>query len=73
VAPTPTSTQIQEHNRTVMRRLLDMEEVAYALHVGRSTAFNLVLSGELRSVKCRGRRLVPIEALDEFIAAQANA
>jgi excisionase family DNA binding protein len=67
VAVTPTDTQITEHNRTVMRRLLDMDEVAYALHVGRSTAFALVGSRQLRSIKIGNRRLVPADAIDELI------
>ena len=49
-----------------------MQELQYTLNVGRSTAFDLVLSGEIRSVKVRNRRLVPIEAVDEYLAANAN-
>lgn len=64
--------QVKEHNKAGMRRLLDMYEVATALNVGRSTAFAVVLSGELRSVKVRGRRLVPVEAIDEYIARLAT-
>jgi excisionase family DNA binding protein len=74
VAATPTDTQIHENNRAVMRRLLDMEDVAYALNIGRSTAFAVVQSGELRSVKIKNRRLVTVEALEEFLQAlEANA
>lgn len=64
----PADVEIQEHNKAVMRRrLLDMREVAAILHVGRSTAFGLVASGELRSVRIGRRRLVSEDALDEFI------
>ncbi len=58
----------ETHNKEVMARLLDMKDVASALHVGRSTAFGLVASGQLRSVRIGRRRLVPAEALDKFIA-----
>lgn len=57
----------ETHNKEVMKRLLDMKEVASALHVGRSTAFGLVASGQLRSVRIGRRRLVPAEALEQFI------
>jgi len=66
VAATPTNTQITEHRR---RRLLDMGEFAYTLNVGRSTAFAIVLSGQVRSVKIGNKRLVPADAVDEFIQA----
>ncbi len=72
-AATPTDDQIREHNRHgVKKRLLDMEELAYTLNIGRSTAFDLVMSGDIRSIKIRNRRLVPIEAVDEYLAANAN-
>ena len=62
-----TDAQVKEHNLAVMKRLLDMKEVAATLNVGRSTAFALVASGELRSVTIGRRRLVPETALAEFI------
>jgi excisionase family DNA binding protein len=59
---------IRENNRAVMAaRLLDMKEVAERLRVSRSTTFDLVGSGRLRSVKLGKRRLVPEIALVEFI------
>lgn len=63
----PTHAQVKEHNRAAMKRLLDMKEVADVLNVGRSTAFALVLSGDLRSLKIGRRRLVPEAALAEFL------
>lgn len=62
------STLVQEHNQAVMKkRLLNMKEIAAALNVGRSTAFVLTASAELRSVKIGERRLVPEAALIEFL------
>ena len=64
-----TETQITSHNKDVMeQRLLDMKQVQQRLHVGRSTAFGLVQSGQLRSVRIGRRRLVPVEALEQFLA-----
>ncbi len=72
-AATPTDDQIREYNRHgVKKRLLDMQELQYVLNVGRSTAFDLVMSGDIDSIKIRNRRLVPIEAVDKYLAANAN-
>lgn len=48
--------------------LLTVEEVAEILSVGRSTVFEILATGELRSVKiCRARR-VTVAAVREFVA-----
>ncbi len=62
----------EDQNKQGMRRLLDMKQVAEQLNVGRSTAFELVLSGQLRSVRIGRRRLVPPEALEEFLAGLSS-
>lgn len=46
---------------------------ASRIGVGRSTAYELIRSGELRSVKIRARRLVPESAIAEFIAGLSAA
>jgi excisionase family DNA binding protein len=68
----PTDTQVREHTKAVMKRLLDMKEVAATLSVGRSTVFDLVGSGELPSVRIGRRRLVHEDALRDFIEALAQ-
>ena len=50
------------------RLLLRPEEVAQALGVGRSTVFQLMRSGELRSVKIGKSRRVPVDAVIEYVA-----
>jgi excisionase family DNA binding protein len=50
-------------------RCLRVEEAARLLNVGRSTAYDLIRSGRLRSVKIGRRRLVPRDALDALIAS----
>lgn len=47
--------------------LLTVEEAANTLRLGRTTTYNLVLDGRLRSVKIGRRRLVVREGLREFI------
>lgn len=47
--------------------LLRAEEVAHALGVGRSRVYELIATGELRSVKIGMSRRVPRKALDEYV------
>ncbi|SDC25476.1 DNA binding domain-containing protein, excisionase family [Mycolicibacterium neoaurum] len=50
-------------------QLWPVETVMARLSVGRSTAFNLMASGQLRSVKVGRRRLVSEASLCEYIAS----
>lgn len=62
--------QVREHlAEHVEPRLLSVEAAAAALAIGRTKAFELVESGALRSLKVGTRRLIPVAALDEFVAA----
>jgi predicted DNA-binding transcriptional regulator AlpA len=49
-------------------RLHGVPAVMERLSLGRSTVFALMTSGELRSVKVAGRRLVPEQAIIDFSA-----
>lgn len=48
--------------------LYNVEEAAEALRLSRWTLYELIRSGRLRSVKQGHRRLVPVAALDEYVA-----
>jgi excisionase family DNA binding protein len=50
------------------RLLLRPEEVAQALGVGRSTVYELLRTGELRSVKIGTSRRIPTAAVVEYVA-----
>lgn len=54
------------------RRLLSVEEMGESLGVGRDKAYELVGpgpgKGEIFSVSIGRRRLVPVDALDEYVA-----
>ena len=50
------------------RLLLSIEEAAHRLSIGRSLCYELVLRGELPSLKLARRRLVSVAALERFIA-----
>ena len=47
--------------------LLDVERAGVLLGLGRTNVYKLINSGELRSITIGKRRLIPREALDEFI------
>ena len=50
-------------------RLHSVEDVMGRLHVGRSTVYGLLSSGQLRSVKVGRRRLVSEQAIADYIAS----
>jgi excisionase family DNA binding protein len=47
--------------------LLKVEEVTEMLNLGRSKLYQYLLTGELRSVKVGRRRLIPPDAVHEFV------
>ena len=50
------------------RVLLTVCEVAEALHIGRSKVFDLIIGGEIESVKIGKLRRVPVSAVHEYAA-----
>lgn len=48
-------------------QLLSMKETSKATGLGKTKLTELVLAGEIRSMKVGRRRLVPQSAVDEFI------
>lgn len=53
---------------TVPLLLVSSEDAARALGIGRTKVYELMRSGELRSVKFGGLRRIPVTALAEFVA-----
>lgn len=49
--------------------LYRVDEAAEALRISRSVIYELIRSGQLRTVKVGRRRLVPVQALDEYVAS----
>lgn len=58
-------------NTETKKEALNVEEVAAALGVSRSTAYRAVHSGEIPSIKVCGRLLVPRAAFDRLLACEA--
>jgi excisionase family DNA binding protein len=59
-----------EQLSTTGRLLLTVPEAAVALGIGRTLAYELVLRGELPSVKLGRARRIPVAALEAFVAKQ---
>ena len=53
---------------TIERAAVSVEAAAVLLSVSRSMAWRMVNSGELRSVRAGKRVLVPMSAINEFLA-----
>jgi excisionase family DNA binding protein len=51
-----------------LARLHSIERAQERLGVGRSKIFELIAAGELRSVRVGRRRLVPEQAIRDFVA-----
>ena len=49
-------------------RLLAIKQAIYELGISRTALYELIEDGRLKTVKIGRRRLVPIEAIEEFIA-----
>lgn len=47
--------------------LYGVDEAAEALRLSRSVLYELIRSGQLRTVKQGRRRLVPVAALEEYV------
>jgi excisionase family DNA binding protein len=48
--------------------LVRPEDAAQVLGIGRTKVYELIRSGDLRSVRVGGLRRIPVTALDEFVA-----
>lgn len=46
-----------------------VEEAGEALGLGRDLVFRLIKDGQLRAVKVGGRTIIPIKAIEDFLAA----
>jgi excisionase family DNA binding protein len=53
-------------------RLLSVSEAAARLRVGRTTAYLLIAEGRLRSIKLRGRRMIPESSLSSLMDVEGS-
>ena len=54
-------------------RLLSIKTVAAALSLSRTKVYNEIGAGRLRSLRVGGRRLIPEDAVAEYIASLSEA
>lgn len=58
---------------TPVRLGLSMVEGARSVGLSRARFYEIVMSGEIRSVKTGGRRIVPVAAIERWLAEQSGA
>lgn len=63
---------MKETQYTVPPVVYRVEEAAEALRLTRDAIYELIRSGQLRSFKVGRRRLVPIDALTEYVASRSG-
>jgi len=51
-----------------LRLALSPEQAAVALGIGRTTVYDLIARGQLRSLRVGRRRIIPVVALEAFLA-----
>ena len=61
------NSRIAEQDRP---KLVDGEVACHYMGIKRSKLWQLILSGELKSIKVGRRRLIPMSAIDDFIASK---
>jgi excisionase family DNA binding protein len=59
---------MQQTDHEIEPVLYRVDEAAEALRLSRSLVYELIRCGRLRSVKEGRRRLVPVEAVKEYVA-----
>ena len=52
--------------------LLTVEQAAYRLGIGRSTAYQLISTGQLESIQIGHLRRIPIDAIRDFVDRQRD-
>lgn len=67
---TTASNPTQANNSSVSPAFLTVEQVAKRLYVGRSTAYNMVNSGEIKCVHFGRLIRVPVSSLEEYLSSK---
>lgn len=67
-----TSPELMQEQRSASRWLLDVPEACRELHISRAALFRLMARKELDSIRIGRRRLVPVSAIEAYIARQRD-
>ncbi len=58
---------------TQQLQLVDIPRAAELLNVGRTTIYNMITDGELKTVKVRGARRIALTTIQAYIEANTQA
>lgn len=47
--------------------IITIDEMCERLHIGKTSAYSLLKSGEIKSTKVAKKWLIPVSSIDEFI------
>ena len=64
----PSTDHAKFHVARTLPRLLAIKQAIFEMGISRTAIYELINAGMLKTVKIGRRRLVPIEAIEEFIA-----
>ncbi len=67
-----TMSESTQEQRPQARWLLDVPEACRELHISRAALFRLMARKELDSIRIGRRRLVPVAAIEAYIARQRD-
>ena len=60
----------QNSSPTTSRRALTLYDYCDFYSIGRSTAYSMIKTGKLRSIRVGGRRLIPIDAAEALLKSE---
>jgi excisionase family DNA binding protein len=61
------------HSDRAKPRLLSIKQAVYELGISRTAVYELIAAHKIKTVKIGRRRLIPSEAIEDFIAGLASA
>jgi excisionase family DNA binding protein len=60
----------QNNSPTTSRRALTLHDFCDFYSTGRSTAYSMIRSGKLPSIRVGGRRLIPVDAAEALLKSE---
>jgi excisionase family DNA binding protein len=71
--PPPLAVETPRNAQGVSKLLITVNEAAASLSVGRPKMWQLVMSGEVPSIKIGASRRIPVHALEDYVQRQLAA
>jgi excisionase family DNA binding protein len=73
VSPPQAATETPYNAQSVSKLLITVNEAAASLSVGRPKMWQLVMTGEVPSIKIGASRRIPVRALEDYVQRQLAA